>query len=270
MQRRPLDEAAGKVLSDLRRHGVAVTSAQELLRGKSVVAELQGRIFELERSKARIIAESRSAAADERMIGDKTFNLELLGRRPRLDPQSVYARFALQPSITSVVNAYFGMYARLRYYNVWHTLATEGRPRESQLWHRDREDQRILKVFVYHTDVDESAGPLTYATGSHRGGRNRTEPAYVVEGGVKRSTDEQMAAAVPPGQWLTAVGPAGTIVFADTNGYHKGGLARGRDRVMYTCMFTSRASQSKDLFELPVPAAPPADAAHRWALTGRA
>ena len=49
-----------------------------------------------------------------------------------------------------------------------------------------------------------------------------------------------------------------TIVFADTRGYHKGGLARERDRLMYTCMFTSQASQSQEFlkrsFSFPIPA----------------
>ena len=45
--------------------------------------------------------------------------------------------------------------------------------------------------------------------------------------GVKESED-----------WLDAAR------YADTNGYHRGGLARTGDRVMYTCMYTSRASES--------------------------
>jgi hypothetical protein len=36
-------------------------------------------------------------------------------------------------------------------------------------------------------------------------------------------------------------------VLADTRGYHKRGLARERDRLLYTCMYTSQASQSQEL-----------------------
>ena len=63
-----------------------------------------------------------------------------------------------------------------------------------------------------------------------------------------RSALMSMAVVVPPEKWLKATGPKGTIVFADTSGYHKGGLARERDRLMYVCMFTSPSSQSKELF----------------------
>jgi hypothetical protein len=45
-------------------------------------------------------------------------------------------------------------------------------------------------------------------------------------------------------------GDAGTIIFADTRGFHKGGEARTRDRLMYTCMYTSQASDSRRLLKV--------------------
>jgi hypothetical protein len=36
-----------------------------------------------------------------------------------------------------------------------------------QMFHRDSEDWRYLKVLVYLTDVDEDAGPHVYLHGSH-------------------------------------------------------------------------------------------------------
>src|SRR5262249_18997045 len=98
-------------------------------------------------------------------------------------------------------------------------------------------------------DVDEGAGPFTYAPGTHRKGPVRQRPDYFVdEKGAWRSTDEQMAVVLPPANWFNAVGPLGTIIFADTRGYHKGGLARSRDRLMYLCMFTSRAAVLKGMW----------------------
>ena len=40
-------------------------------------------------------------------------------------------------------------------------------------------------------------------------------------------------------------------MFADTDGYHKGGLARDRDRILYACAFTSQAAQHGDSFTRP-------------------
>jgi hypothetical protein len=54
-----------------------------------------------------------------------------------------------------------------------------------------------------------------------------------------------MAAVVPPSEWLTAAGPAGTLLFADTTGWHKGGSARTGDRLLYTCLFGSQAGDKR-------------------------
>lgn len=244
---------AGRVVEELNRTGVAITSVDALLENDSCYQELRKTVEQLELDQTHTLSEAKQSADKSQHIGRKTFNMELLGSNPELDPKNVFARFALQKPILQIANAYFGMYTRLRYYNVWHTFASQGEARESQLWHYDREDRYILKLFAYLSDVTKGAGPFTYAPGTHQKKRIYREPEYILEGGVKRSSDEQMAEVVPSARWQECTGPRGTIVFADTRGYHKGGMARDRDRLMYTCMFTSQASQSKELFR-PVPA----------------
>jgi hypothetical protein len=253
--RRPtLGTEGERVLRDLNRDGIAVTTVDALLGGSPLFPELVETVDGIQRERAAEIEAARAGANDP-AIGKKTFLLEYLGRNPALDADSIHARLALQTPLLDLANAYLGMYSRLRYYNVWHTFASTAKARESQLWHRDREDLYIVKVFLYLNDVDLGAGPFTYAPGSHRKGRLRTEPAFHLEGRVKRTVDDQMAAVVPRDRWVTATGARGTIVLADTNGYHRGGLAREHDRVMYTCMYTSQASQSEEFFVRP--ASPP-------------
>lgn len=243
-----LSAEARRVLRDMNASGIAVTTVDALLGDAPCFSELSRAVSELQASRADEISDARGNASDDSAIGKKTFMLEYLGRNPSLDPASVYARFSLQPTLLGIANAYLGMFSRLRYYNVWHTFATQSKARESQLWHRDREDLYIVKVFLYLNDVDLGAGPFTYAKGTHRKGPIQSEPQYFLEGRVKRTEDDQMAAVVPREQWLTATGTRGTIVFADTNGYHRGGLARDSDRLMYTCMYTSQASESEEFF----------------------
>jgi hypothetical protein len=182
--------------------------------------------------------------------------VELLGSTVEFDPASVYARFALNDALLDIANAYFRMIVKLRYYNVWYTFATDTEPRESQLWHYDREDKYILKAFVYLRDVDAGGGPFTYVPGTHPKGQQRHKlPEYFLEKNVRRSTDDQMAAAVPESEWVRGTGKTGTIIFADTRGMHKGGEARTSDRLMYTCLYTSPASESKRLLKFPAPVA---------------
>ncbi|MEP7340245.1 MAG: phytanoyl-CoA dioxygenase family protein [Acidobacteriota bacterium] len=259
---------AERVLDELNRNGVAITSVEKLFSDTSCFDELCREVDELESDWAGQIAAER-ANANRYDTSQKTFLFELLGKRPHLDPDSVYARFALQQPILQTSNAYFGMYTQLRYYNVWHTLTTNTEARESQLWHRDREDHSILKLFVYFMDIDEGAGPFTYAPGTHHKGASRSTPEFFVENGVRRTTDEQMAAVVPQEKWIKGIGKKGTILFADTAGYHKGGLARTHDRLMYTCMFTSPTSQAPELFNRPSSIVLPVDKAQSLALAVR-
>jgi hypothetical protein len=215
------------------------------------------------------LRDARDHAKEESCVGRKTFLLKLLGETPKLVYESVCARFALQQELLHIANAYFRMATQLRYYNIWHTLATSSPARESQLWHRDREDFQILKVFVHLSDVSEGSGPFSYAPGTHRLGKIRREPAYHLEENVRRSTDEQMNAVVPRADWIVAMGPPGTIVFADTQGYHKGGLARECDRVLFTCLYTSPASEVRELFDRSEPGAPPRDRRQALAVQAR-
>jgi hypothetical protein len=261
-----LEDEVANVVADLNRDGIAIVSAEKLLGSESCLNELMETVAQQEQEQAAVLAEARTQVNDLESNSEKTFVVELLGSRPLLNPNNVFARFALEKNILQVANAYFEMYTRLRYYNIWHTFTTQAEARQSQLWHRDREDHHILKVFVYFSDVDEGTGPLTYAAGSHPKGNLKRDPECFLEGVVKRSTDEQMAAVVPKEKWIKATGPKGTIVFADTRGYHKGGLARESERIMYVCMFTSPASQSKELFELPHDIKTPEDREQSYAL----
>jgi ectoine hydroxylase-related dioxygenase (phytanoyl-CoA dioxygenase family) len=256
---------AARIVTELERHGIAITTAERLPALNEAFAELSGAIESLERDWAERIAEARRAGA--RPEGEKTFLLTLLGARPRLEPASIFARLAIETEALPIANAYFRMLTQLRYYNVWHTLASDSPARESQLWHFDRDDHQILKLFVYHTDVSEDAGAMSYAPGTHRNRAGRAAPDSFLENGVRRWRDEQMEAVMPRAHWLRAIGPRGTVVFADTRGYHKGGHARLRDRVLYTCMFTSAAAQVVEMFERPAQLPAHRDPARAFALT---
>jgi hypothetical protein len=244
--------AARKIVEDLNRDGIAVAGVDELLADKRPFAELETAVETLLESRRDELREIKRRAADAHAIGEKTFNVELLGSEVAFDAESVFARFALQETFLNIANAYFGMLVKLRYYNVWQTFATDGAPRESQLWHFDREDNYILKLFLYLKDVDEGAGPFTYAPKTHRKGKLwGKQPEFSLEKNVMRSTDEQMSKIVPRENWVKGVGKKGTIIFADTRGFHKGGEARTGDRLMFTAMFTSPASDSKRLLHFP-------------------
>ncbi len=158
LERRNTVEEVRRVVQCMNRDGIAITTVDALLGANSGFDELSAAIEARERELAAEFA-ARRRNAHEGAAGTKTFVYELLGDNPVLDANSIYFRFAVQQPLLDVANGYFGMYTRLRQYNVWHTFPSASAPRESQLWHRDREDLLILKVFVCMNDVDETAGP---------------------------------------------------------------------------------------------------------------
>lgn len=242
-----------RVLNELNDRGIAISSVEALFDKEDLFSELAETVSGLLADREAELDELRSFADDTTQIGTKTFNVELLGGKPVFELTSVFARFALQQALLNIANAYFGMRVKLRYYNVWYNFATRSAARESQLWHQDREDLQILKIFVYLKDVDKSTGALSYAPRTHRKGALRNaRPEFFLEQRVQRSTDDQMAAVVPSNSWIRACGRSGTVVFADTHGFHKGGEVREGDRLVYTAMFTSAASDSPKLLSYPV------------------
>lgn len=179
------------------------------------------------------------------------------GDTPTLDVASPFTRLALDPRVLAIVGAYLGMAPRFFHFSLLSTvIRPAGTPEEySQRWHRDSEDRKMVKVFLYLTDVGElGAGPFTYIRGSKRGGRfghlwpqHPPVGSYPPPGAVER--------AVPPSNILECFGKAGTLIFCDTTGLHRGGYSTTKERVMFTASYCTKASIHPRLFQRP-PALP--------------
>src|SRR4051812_3943383 len=200
-----LSAEARRVVTDLNRDGVAVSSVDKLLsRGREQLVELAAAVSQREYEIAPQIETIRHALATGTRLTQKTYVLGLLPDHGSMDARDPYTRFAMREPIPQIANAYYGMHVSLRYRNVWRNFVTDQPPLQSQLWHRDPEDRHILKVFVYLSDVTAGTGPLTYAAGTHMKVPLRRLPAFSSsDGGTPRSTDEQMAEVVPAHKWVT-------------------------------------------------------------------
>lgn len=173
-------------------------------------------------------------------LNEKVFANFILGLEPKFEKESLWNTIASSIVLQSVSDAYFQMQGtKMRYYNIWQHLSGFEEASGSQLWHRDREDLQILKIFIYLTNVDENGGPFTYAPSTHVKGNVFSKPEFIDENGVERSTDEMMDKIVSSKKWITATAPKGTVVFADTHGYHKGGFVKEGNRILFTAMYVS-------------------------------
>lgn len=176
--------------------------------------------------------------------GKNYFLIELWNGSHVLDLGHVFIQFSLSKPILTIVSGYLKMYPKFRYFELQATVPSiagdEGNARASQKWHRDPDDRKLLKVFLYINDVAKDAGPFMYVKGTHSMGRHcRLFPGKTQGVVVFPKVEDSM---LPTEDIVVATGRAGTLIFADTSGLHKGGLAESKNRFMYTSAYMSAAS----------------------------
>lgn len=124
-------------------------------------------------------------------------------------PEIVIAWGKSKP-ILDLVESYIRLPVAYRGVNLRRDLA-DGTKIETRLWHKDNEDDRIVKMIVYLNQVN--SGSFEYAP-----------KKYQVDGG-HRISDEDFNRLVPPNDRIRCIGGLGTVIFADTCSiYHRGGV----------------------------------------------
>jgi Phytanoyl-CoA dioxygenase (PhyH) len=96
----------------------------------------------------------------------------------------------------------------------------------AQLFHFDMDRPKFIKFFVYLTDVDAQHGPHVYVRSSHV----RKPKALRRDG---RIPDADVVAEYGADSIVEITGPAGTILAADTRGFHKGKAPQIGDRLLF-------------------------------------
>jgi hypothetical protein len=215
------------VVADLRRDGVVISDFATVF-GETA-------LFDEAAAEAGRRYEQQDPADQPMTAGSKDTFLTKLGD-PTYDISQPFARIALHPRALAVANAYLGLRSTLRALDVWLTRPTPGPAIQTQLWHRDGDDVVNVKLFVYFTDVTPEAGPLTYGRGTHPFGSRRELPERDEQA---RSTDEQLEQVVPESEWLLCEGRRGTVVFADTCGYHKQRKPESAERMLLMAHYVS-------------------------------
>lgn len=266
-----LDERERAIAAALEKDGIAVLSITDLIPGSlfdDLVRSTTERVqrvahgsIESARSDSRVLLKSGMFSGSTKKY-QKDFLVDLWGRgkTPPLDLADPFMRLALGERILGVIGAYFGFAPMFHYFSLLSTVIVppDAPAQYSQRWHRDSEDRKMVKVFLYLTDVEEpGAGPFSYVKDSHGGGRWRglfpQHPpvgSYPPPGAVER--------AVPADAVRTCFGKAGTLIFCDTTGLHRGGYSTTKERIMFTASYVSSASLHPVRYRMP----PAEDIAH--------
>lgn len=250
-----LGDESRRILDQLDRDGVATTTIGALTGDDTLLEQLQELAAALEETRAEVLAEhqTRMALGTRATVWDKPFVVELLDKkRPVVRPDDLLGALALHPQHRGIADAYFGLRTRVADINIWRTLASQQPPQSSQLWHRDLpDDHYVLKSFVYLEDVDAGAGPFTYLLGSHRKGEHSLRLPSEHDGQALRAAEDAPRAAGVEDRVRTYTGNAGTMIFADTLGYHRGGWAHTRPRLLLQTLYASSAARGNRGLGLP-------------------
>jgi Phytanoyl-CoA dioxygenase (PhyH) len=106
----------------------------------------------------------------------------------------------------------------------------------AQQFHQDRDYIKFLKIFVYLTSVDESAGPHEFIAGSNvdyaTASKNKRRSS-------KRLTDEYLRSIYPAERFRKFTAPRGSIILEDTSGFHKGNPLVSGHRLMLQLEFAT-------------------------------
>lgn len=135
-------------------------------------------------------------------------------RREDLSQIDAITRIANDPKLLAVVQDYLGACPLLSNILMWWSYPAETAIGPQQ-FHRDVDDFKFLKMFVYLSDVDLDCGPHVYVQSSHVDG----DPAMRH---LRRYSDGEIQQKYGTDAVSTLQGQAGTAFLSDSFGFHKG------------------------------------------------
>ena len=140
-------------------------------------------------------------------------------------------KFSKNKFIDEIVSQYFGFSPSLRNISVWIDTPNEKseNPVATQIFHRDFDDIKLIKIFLYLNNVNAENGPFEFISGSHK------KPWL----NYKNINNEEILRKFDKQDLISAIGKKNTLIFADTNGFHHGKKLVTSYRVMLTISFTS-------------------------------
>lgn len=178
-------------------------------------------------------------------VASDAYIIKMYPGRPTFSVTDPLLAFGLHDAILGIVNSYLRLWSKLIYTDVWHTIMSGVSQRiGSQEWHRDPEDRRMVKGYLYFGDVDDGAGPMEYVAGSKPGGRyGSLRPWHPLGGhGARYLSDDEVRQRVASQDRIVCRGVRGTLILCDTDGLHRGGLATTAPRIAATWTYVTPAA----------------------------
>lgn len=132
------------------------------------------------------------------------------------------------PLVLETAGLFLGCKPTIDNIGTWWSFADRAQARGTQWFHRDWDNIRSVKLFLYLTEVGEEDGAFEFVATSQSDER-------LVE--ISRISDDRVAAVMGDLPVKRMTGPAGTMFMADTFGVHRGRLPGTRPRLLLTAQY---------------------------------
>lgn len=254
MNKPSLTPIQSNILANLQQDGIVVTNFEELF-GKDVIAPLvdEYTLFYQNKTVQEIKTDYLNGTASNNP-NYKNYNIRASSLQPIQSAHSVLLQKGMSEQLGNIAAAYFNEAALLRYADYWLSMPVPTTERNySQNWHRDPEDQRILKVFVYLNDVSVDNGAFEYVKGSHLTGPFNSVFPYDAEHPNNYPVEEELRSLIPPDAFRINEGKKGTVIICDTHGFHRGGYCKTGDRWLMTYMYNRASLVMSNQFKVDFP-----------------
>ena len=141
---------------------------------------------------------------------------------------------ANDPRVLGIISGFLGAKPTISYMAAWWSMPHEdGKAEQAELFHRDVDDIRFVKLFCYLTDVDETSGPHMFVPGSQNIDRLTR---------IRRYDDSEVIQAFGADGLRTFTGKAGTVFLENTYGLHRGIPPTKKPRLLFQVLYSLRNS----------------------------
>jgi hypothetical protein len=245
-----------QIVAELNENGVSIHHIDELFQGSDLWPRLseQIKMFTKSERTQRYLEEQQnkfSNTKDPNAVSHYIHTYYDQNEVPLIETMNPLLELAASNVVLDIVNSYLGLRSKLIYFDMWHTVPLMTNARIlSQRWHRDPEDCKKVRIFLYYNDVDEDAGAMEYFAGSQMGGAYENVFPWSDPLTTPYPPDGSIDKTIPPSKHVILKGGPGTLVFCDTAGLHRGGVAKAKPRILATAAFVTPASLHRRRFEV--------------------
>lgn len=133
------------------------------------------------------------------------------------------------PKVLNIVKNFLGFEPIIGYMSCWWSYPTEGPPKDAENYHRDYDDIKFIKYFMYLTEVNDENGPHIFVQKS----ANKS-----VGKEITRYDDKFIKSEFGEENIIKIIGKKGTSFLEDTTGFHKGLPPKNKMRLIFQVTYS--------------------------------